>query len=338
MLNNEWADRRDPGNCSEAVRQGLLIRQVDATRYPIPGRLNMALAAVEIVAAFALLSAASHARSLWAILLSAVAFTFLMQLGFGLAHEAAHGKLHPSPRVNEGFGICLYSLFPGSYHLFSIAHLIHHQRNRSDAELEDYILPTETPWLKRVTYYLLLCGLFWLLTPPAVLGIALWPARSIQMPAPGMNAGVSLRYLQLLNSVSPGRVRRDLLVTVAIWTAAWLLLHLRLSHLAMCYAAFAFGWASQQYIYHVRTPRHVVLGALDLRLARPFRLLYLNFNYHLTHHVAAGIPWIYLPRIAAAPPERGFLAAYLDQWRPPEPLAKAWPRSFQASGPLPPAL
>lgn len=94
------------------------------------------------------------------------------RLRFG--HEAAPGKLHPSPSINEGLGICLYSLFPGSYHLFAIAHLVHHQRNRSDAELEDYILPAEMPWLKRVTYYLLLCGLFWVLTPPTVLGLALW--------------------------------------------------------------------------------------------------------------------------------------------------------------------
>ena len=331
----EQPERNDPGNCREALRLGRLIRQADANQFPIPRRLNIVLAAAVIAAAFALLSAASHSYSLWETFLFAVAFTFVMQLGFGLAHEAAHGKLHPSPRVNEGVGIFLYSLFPGSYHLFAIAHLIHHQRNRSDAELEDYILPTETPWLKRVTYYLLLCGLLWVLTPPTVLGIALWPGSSIRLPVPGRNSGVASRYLQLFNSVSPGRVRRDLLVTAVIWTAAWPLLHFRLSNLAACYAVFAFGWASQQYIYHVRTPRHVVLGAFDLHLWRPFQLLYLNFNYHLTHHVAAGVPWIYLPRIAAEPPTRGFLAAYLDQWRPPEPLEKAWPPLFQASGPLP---
>ena len=331
----EQTARRDPGNCRDAIRQGRFIRQADADQFPIPSRLNIVLAAVAIAAAFALLSAASHAASRWETFLFAGAFTLVMQLIFGLAHEAAHGKLHPSPRVNEGFGICLYSLFPGSYHLFAIAHLVHHQRNRSDAELEDYILPGEIPWLKRVTYYLLLCGLFWVLTPPTVVGIALWPASSIRMPAPGPNAGVASRYLQLFNSVSPGRVRRDLLITAAIWTAASLLLHFRLSHLAACYAVFAFGWASQQYIYHVRTPRHVVLGAVDLNLWRPFRLLYLNFNYHLTHHVAAGVPWIYLPRIASEPPARGFLGAYFDQWRPPEPMKKAWPPHFQTSGPLP---
>jgi fatty acid desaturase len=141
--------------------------------------------------------------------------------------------------------------------------------------------------------------------------------------------------MQFLNSVNPMRIRRDLLVTVVVWTLAGLLLNFKLSHLAVCYTAFAFCWASQQYIYHVRTPRHVVLGAVDLHLWRPFELLYLHFNYHLTHHVAAWVPWIYLPKIAAKQPTRGYLATYLEQWRPPEPLEKAWPPHFQASGPLP---
>jgi len=73
----------------------------------------------------------------------------VMQLGFCLAHEAVHSKLHPNHNVNEALGVLLFSLFPGSYGFFKVAHLIHHQRNRSDAELEDYVLPGETPWLKR---------------------------------------------------------------------------------------------------------------------------------------------------------------------------------------------
>jgi fatty acid desaturase len=320
----------------EAVAQGHFVRQFDSTHYPIPGTLNGALTAAQIIVSFALLGAASQAKTFWVTGLFAVAFAFVMQLGFGLAHEAVHSKLHANPAVNDGLGILLYSLFPGSYHLFEIAHLIHHRRNRSDAELEDYVLPGEICWRKRVVYYFILCGLFWFLTPLAMLAIAIIPGRSIQIPVPGENAGGFSRYMQFLNSVNPMRIRRDLLVTVVVWTLAALLLHLKLSHLAVCYAAFAFCWASQQYIYHVRTPRHVVLGAVDLHLWRPFELLYLHFNYHLTHHVAAWVPWIYLPQIAAEQPTRGYLATYLEQWRPPQPLDTAWPPHFQASGPLPP--
>jgi fatty acid desaturase len=124
-------------------------------------------------------------------------------------------------------------------------------------------------------------------------------------------------------------------VTAAVWAIAFPLLHLRLASIAVCYGAFAFSWASQQYIYHVRTPRHAVLGALDLKLWKPVAMLYLHFNYHLTHHLAVWVPWNHLPAIAAAHPTRGYLTTYVDLWRPPEMLQEAWPEEYQASGPLP---
>ncbi len=330
----EATSDEDPLGWRDAVAQGHFIRQSDSDRYPIPTKLNVALAAFQISAALALLGAASHSTNFWVTVLLAVAFSFVMQLGFCLAHEAAHGKLHARSNVNEVLGVLLFTLFPGSYHLFEMAHLTHHRRNRSDAELEDYVLPSEIPWLKRVSYYLILCGMFWVLTPLAFVVLAMTPS-TIQIQARGEGAGSLSRYLQFLNGVNRWRIRRDLLATGAIWTVAAMFLHFRFSALAVCYGLFAFSWASQQYIYHVRTPRHAVLGAFDLDLWRPLGLLYLHFNYHLTHHVAAWVPWIYLPKIAAQQPTRGFLTAYIEQWRPPQPLEKAWPPRFQASGPLP---
>jgi fatty acid desaturase len=325
---------RDPIGCRDAIAHGRFIRQPNSDPYPIPAKLNIMLVAVQIVVAFALLGAASHTSHWWQTVLCAVGFAFVMQLGYGLAHEAAHSKLNAKWAINEGLGVLLYTLFPGSFHLFAIAHLVHHQRNRSDAELEDYILPTEKPWLKRGSYYLVLCGLFWVLTPLALLFVSMVP-RFFRVPPPEENAGTAARYLQFLNSVNTSRVRRDLLVTACVWTAASLLLHFKLRDLAICYATFAFAWASQQYLYHVHTPRHTVLGALDLRLWRPLELLYLQFNYHLTHHVAAWVPWIYLAEIAPEHPTRGFLSTYIEQWRPPQPVEQAWPREHQNSGPLP---
>lgn len=94
-----------------------------------------------------------------------------------------HDKLVRSRRWNVWCGIVLFALFPGSYHFFEIAHLVHHHRNRSDAELEDYVLPGESPWVKRVVYYLLICGLFWLLVPLTSLVLALTPVRRVSLPA-----------------------------------------------------------------------------------------------------------------------------------------------------------
>ncbi len=258
-----------------------------------------------------------------------------MQMGFCLAHEAVHSKLHSNRRLNLGMGILLFSLFPGSVHFFEVAHLLHHRRNRSNDELEDYVLPGENPWFKRIMYFLLISGLFWLLLPLSSIVVAFIPGRRIKLPRPEDGAGSFRKFAQFLNEVRPGRVRRDLLVTVLVWAIAFPVLHLHFVPIAICYAAFGFSWASQQYIYHVRTARHAVLGAYDLRLWKPLELLYLHFNYHLTHHLAEWGPWNFLPSIAAQQPTRGYGSTYIKLWQPPEGVEQAWPPQYQKVGPLP---
>lgn len=321
---------------SQAIAEGSMVRGLETERYPIPEILNRVLVVIHLCSALAILHAASHAQSVSTLLVWCAAFAFVMQFGFCLVHEAVHGKLQRSRRLNLALGIYLFAFFPGSFHFFEVAHLVHHRRNRSDAELEDYVLPGESAWAKRLIYYLLVSGLFWILVPFSSIAIALVPRRRMTLPEPEENAGSFRRFVQFLNEVRPGRVRRDLIFTAAFWFAAIPLAGLTWRGIAACYAAFAFSWASQQYVYHVRTPRHAILGALDLRLWRPLELLYLHFNYHLTHHLAVWVPWLYLPRIAAEEGSRlGYFKTYLGLWRPPESIARAWPSQFQASGPLP---
>jgi fatty acid desaturase len=100
-----------------------------------------------------------------------------------------HAKLQPNRDANLISGIILFALFPGSYHFFEIAHLVHHHRNRSDAELEDYVLPGENAWVKRACYYFLLCGLFWLLVPLTSLLVALVLKKRIAIPVPTDDSG-----------------------------------------------------------------------------------------------------------------------------------------------------
>jgi fatty acid desaturase len=120
------------------------------------------------------------------------------------------------------------------------------------------------------------------------------------------------------------------------WVASWYLLALDATAVAICYAAFAFSWSSQQYIYHVRTPRHLFLGAYDLKLWKPMEWLYLKFNYHLAHHQAVSVPWIYMDSVAKALPERGYWDTYCQLWAPPQPVSEAWPQELQRRGPIPP--
>ncbi len=329
-----------PGHITSALvaqhgaAAGQYIHRRNRHQFPIPGRLNLTLVAAQVATAFAILTVASHTRNPWLIAAMAIAFAFAMQMGFCLAHEAVHRKLHPNRNVNLSVGLFMFSLFPGSFHFFEVAHLIHHRRNRSDDELEDYVLPGENAVVKRGMYYLLISGLFWMLLVLSSIVIAFIPVNRISLPRPADDAGAFRKFIQFLNDIRPSRVRRDLVAAIVTWTAASFLLHLRLSSVLICYAAFAFSWASQQYIYHVRTPRHAVLGALDLKLWKPLQMLYLHFNYHLTHHLAVWVPWIHLPDIAPQQPERGYLKTYAHLWRPPQRLEQAWPENYQTSGPL----
>jgi len=319
----------------DAYVRGSMVPLRESRDCRIPSALNLTLCCIQASIALALLHAASQAATMARAIIPAIAFAFIMQAGFCLAHEAVHGKLLRNRRANVYAGILLFAFFPGSYHFFEIAHLVHHHRNRSDAELEDYVLDGENAMVKRVCYYLLICGLFWLLVPLCSLAAALTPARRASLPPPGARAGQFRRFAQFVNDLRLNRVRRDVAIVILFWLAAAPLLHLTWRGVALCYAAFAFSWASQQYIYHVRTPRHAVLGSLDLHLPRPMELFYLNFNYHLTHHLAVWVPWIYLNRLAPERPSLGYIRTYLQLWRPPERIEAAWPDAFQTTGAVP---
>jgi fatty acid desaturase len=74
-----------------------------------------------------------------------------------------------------------------------------------------------------------------------------------------------------------------------------------------------------QYVHHFGTTRHVLEGARNLRIWEPLDRLWLNHNWHLTHHKHPTVPWIHLPRLGSREnPDRGFLPLhYLRMWRGP---------------------
>jgi fatty acid desaturase len=297
------------------MADGRFVSRRDMAHCAIPGRLNLSLVALQMLAAFAILAAASHTHSRY---LLAIGFAFVMQMGFCLAHEAVHRNVHPNRNINVGAGVLVLLLFPGNLHFCEVEHLLQHRGDRFNDELEDYVLPGENSWIKRIMYYLLISVLFWLLLSVSSIVVAVIPSSRIRLPHPDKQAGAFCKFVQFLNGVKLGRVRRDLLVSAVVWAAAFPLLRLRLSSVAVCYAAFGFSWASQQFFYHVRTLRHAVLGALDLKLWGSLRWLHLSSNYHLTHDLAVWVPWNLLPSIAPQYPKCGYLTTYMHLWQPAE--------------------
>jgi fatty acid desaturase len=74
-----------------------------------------------------------------------------------------------------------------------------------------------------------------------------------------------------------------------------------------------------QYVHHFGTTRHVLEGARNLWIGAPIDAIWLNHNWHLTHHKHPTVPWVHLPRLGRREdPDRGFLPwHYLRMWRGP---------------------
>src|SRR5262249_31702095 len=104
---------------------------------PIPARLNSALVLLVLASAVSLLWLGSCLESSYAVLAVGVAYSYVLLTNYALLHEAAHGNLHPSPRINYLFGLATGLLFPVPFTMIRTTHQGHHLRNRTDFEMFD---------------------------------------------------------------------------------------------------------------------------------------------------------------------------------------------------------
>ncbi|MCK6520179.1 fatty acid desaturase [Myxococcota bacterium] len=313
------------------------MARAELRSWPIPSGLNLVVTALVVVGQLLCLALATHGGAWGWTLLGALVYGTLGQPAFALLHEAEHGKLHPNPRVNEALGALLGALFPGAFSILRAAHLLHHRRNRSEEEMIDLYRPGER-LKKTLSYYALISGLIWIGSPLLALALCVVPWPKVGGgPAAGPRNIRLAEFLSFLEGVRPWAVRAEVTLTLALWAGLAWGLQLALWPTLACLAAFATLWASQQYVYHVRTPLHLVEGAFDLAMPRWMSLFYLRFNYHLTHHRQPMVPWLYLPEVAEEPPWRPYGLTWLRSWAPPRPMsAAAWPSTWQRRGPLPP--
>ena len=129
----------------------------------IPGRLNLTIAGVQLVALCSILWAAGQVHQWRFVFLLAVAYGIVMNSGYAMLHEAEHNLLHPDPIVNQSAGALLALFFPAPFHLIRQGHIGHHVRNRSDDEAFDLYFEDENRFWKYVQLYGTLTGMFWVL-------------------------------------------------------------------------------------------------------------------------------------------------------------------------------
>jgi fatty acid desaturase len=289
-----------------------------ATR-PIPARLNLMIAAGQLLALTSLLLLAGRVAFWPWVPLLAIAYALLMNSGYLMLHEAEHGLLHPHRGINDAFGTLLALFFPAPFHLLRQGHLGHHLRNRTDDEAFDYYFETDNRLWKHWAFYSILWGGFW---------ICIAVSNLILPFSPRLMSSKSSTFDRpteaLLESFNPRYDRLIRLEAIAIW-----LLHggliwvagVPVLHWALLIGAFGASWSSMQYMHHYGTERDVHKGALNLRTWRWLDTLWLNHNWHRRHHEQPNVPWIHLPTLEQGPAEKreSMMKAWFRQWRGPQP-------------------
>jgi fatty acid desaturase len=283
--------------------------------YPIPGRLNLCLATMVVLVCTALLWASGQVHSWWAVAGLAVAYGLVMTTGYALCHEAEHDILHPHKTVNDLTGMIVTLFFPASFQLRRQGHLGHHLRNRTDDEAFDLYFEGESPVWKWLQFYGILTGFFWLMIVISNFIAVVnpkWLAMKTRLdrPTAALQETLNPKYFRL--------IQLEALLVFLLHGAMIYFLKIPVLHYFAVLFGFGLLWSTLQYIHHYGTPRDVIRGAWNVRTWRIFDLLWLNHHWHLNHHLAPTVPWIYLPHLQHENAEPiPFWTAYFQQWRGP---------------------
>ncbi len=289
----------------------------DHHTYPLPGRLNLVIAGLQLAALVGLLWAAGRVTGGWALLAVALGYGLVMNSAYALLHEAEHNLLHPDRRLNLAVGVVLALFFPAPFHLLRQGHLGHHVRNRSDDEAFDFYFEGESVLWKHLQFYGILTGFFWVMVVASNLLALLIPgllkpkSAAWDRPTAALLETLNPRFESLVRLEAAAVLGLHVTLNLAFAIPVW-------SHLAVL-AGFGVSWSALQYVHHYGTERDVLKGAMNLRTFAPLDLLLLNHNWHLNHHLSPTVPWLYLPFVQGDPdePRGGLVRAYLRMWKGP---------------------
>ena len=284
----------------------------------MPGVLNTSILFLSFAVLWLCLWAASHLSFGFAII-AVWFFSLAANTPFALMHEAVHGVGCSSPRRNELLGIVCGWVFPTSFSMQRLAHVGHHQRNRSDQELYDYYLPSQSRLVRNLWLYTgNLFGLYWWSVVLGNLLYLLAPCvyRSrffVQRYAPALGFG---HYVADLVKLPVLRVWSEVALAFCYQALIFYLLDLNVLWTLACYGAFALHWSVLQYADHAWSARNVRDGAWNLKVLPPFRWIALNYHYHLAHHQHPDVPWYQLPRLVdSAIRQPSFWRVYFSLWK-----------------------
>ena len=283
----------------------------------IPGRLNLTIAGVQLVALCSILWAAGQVHQWRFVFLLAVAYGIVMNSGYAMLHEAEHNLLHPDPIVNQSAGALLALFFPAPFHLIRQGHIGHHVRNRSDDEAFDLYFEDENRFWKYVQLYGTLTGMFWVLIYFTNVVVLFRP--TIITPRYTRFNRPTEAFLESLNPKCRRIIQLEALAVILMHTAMIYFWKIPILHYLAVMFGFGFVWSAMQYAHHYGTVREVQKGAMNLKTFGVLDRVWLNHNWHLNHHMSPTVPWVFLPTLSEPNESRGSLVkAYLREWRGPQ--------------------
>jgi fatty acid desaturase len=283
------------------------------------------LMAAALFGAYPLLLAPTAAGETAVVLIAALT----APLHWGLMHESIHGKLYESEAWNRRIGRLLGITLCLDWDMMRFGHLLHHRANRHERDRPEELRPGQS-WLSAAGPFFFqllggqeLGGMIAPLTVVLPLGATEWITRRIFAGEPNTEA----RMAALRAFGDPARRRRiriDFAAILALivfaawcWGAHWPVLALAIA------ARFAV-LSLLDNAPHYGTPRDSGAHAYNTALARPFRWLVLNSNFHGMHHQASHLGWQELPGEFAqtgAGYDGSWIAAVLRQFRGPRRLS-----------------
>ena len=285
----------------------------------IPDRLNLAILLGQLAAIAVCGWTAARVESGWALAVLAIAFGVVMNSVYSIIHEAEHAMLFSNRGWNDLAGAGMALFFPAPFHLLRQGHLGHHLRNRSDDEAFDFYFEGDHKVWKILVWYGILTGFYWVVVILSNVVFLFLPFKEDKKYWQVDQA--STAFMESFNAGYRRIIRLECVAAIALHVTLVWALHIPLCNYLIMYAGFGFMWSAMQYVHHYGTERHVTRGARNLWIFGPLDLLWLNHNWHLTHHQHPSVPWVHLPRTdAEGDTRRGFLlTAYLRMWRGPRP-------------------
>jgi len=259
-------------------------RPFDSKSYLAYDYQNLLVILAQLIAWASIISLLHQPLGWWVKIPLLVLFCIVMQGVFSFMHECFHDHGNRNHRVNRFLGWIATTIFGSSYTFIRVNHQGHHVRNRTRAELIDYILPGESAALKIVFYYFGIFGGIWLGVLIGALILPFLPYASTTGLRQQKEFNTYSAAFSSFTAADWNMIRVESVLAIFFWICAINLFQWDWKVLLVIYATFGFSWSFLQWVYHVRTPIDVVEGAYNLRLPKFSRLLFLNFNYNLTHH------------------------------------------------------